>query len=123
MLALCLSFLYTGPTQSPCATESQNKKGRASEDISMKNLNSTKLNPVLFGMVLLAAAVSAVAAPCTGPGAPTNTQTRCLTAIPITGSQLKSFDISFVNPDRAEYYLGDRSTRGVDIIDIRHLKF
>lgn len=41
----------------------------------------------------------------------------------IPGTQLRSFDISFVNPDRAEYYLGDRSTKGVDIIDTRHLKF
>ena len=97
----------------------------------MKKLKSTKFNlpaylssalaPVLFGLVSLATA--AIAAPCTGPGAPANTQTKCLTAIPITGSQLMSFDISFVNPDRAEYYLGDRSTKGVDIIDTRHLKF
>src|SRR5437868_5673460 len=78
---------------------------------------------VLFGIVFLAAAGIAVAGPCTGPGAPSNTQTRCLTAITIPGVQIKSFDISFVNPDRAEYYLGDRSTRGVDVIDIRHLKF
>src|SRR2546425_4976141 len=97
----------------------------------MKKLKSTKFNlpahlssalaPVLLGRVSLGTA--AIAAPCTGPGAPANTQTKCLTAIPITGSQLKSFDISFVNPDRAEYYLGDRSTKAVDIIDTRHLKF
>jgi hypothetical protein len=77
----------------------------------------------LFGIVFLAAAGIAVAGPCTGPGAPSNTQTRCLTAIAIPGAQLKSFDISFVNPTRAEYYLGDRSTKGVDVIDTRHLKF
>src|SRR5690349_8884706 len=89
----------------------------------MKKLNSTRIRslaPALLGLVSLA---PAVAAPCTGPGAPSNTETKCLTAIPITGSQLKSFDISFVNPERAEYYLGDRSTKGVDIIDTRHLKF
>ena len=77
----------------------------------------------LFGLAFLATASIAVAGPCTGPGAPSNTQTRCLTAIPIDGSQLKSFDISFVNPQRGEYYLADRSTKGVDIIDTRHLKF
>src|SRR2546428_164317 len=97
----------------------------------MKNLESTKFNwpaslssalaRALFGLVSLTTA--GIAAPCPGPGAPATTQTKCLTAIPITGSQLKSFDISFVNPDRAEYYLGDRSTKGVDIIDTRHLKF
>ena len=84
------------------------------------SLNLKALAPALLGVVSL---TPAIAAPCTGPGAPTNTETKCLTAIPITGSQLKSFDISFVNPERAEYYLGDRSTKGVDIVDIRHLKF
>ena len=74
-------------------------------------------------IVFLAATGVAVAAPCTGPGAPSNTQTKCLTAISIPGAQLKSFDISFVNPERAEYYLGDRSTKGVDIIDTHSLKF
>jgi hypothetical protein len=59
----------------------------------------------------------AVAAPCTGPGAPTNTQTKCLTAVQIPGNPLRSFDISFVNPNRAEYYLADRSNAGIEIID------
>ena len=79
--------------------------------------------PALLGVLSLAATGIAVAAPCTGPGAPSNAQTKCLTAVTIPGSQLKSFDISFVNPERAEYYLGDRSAKGVDIIDTRHLKF
>jgi hypothetical protein len=34
-----------------------------------------------------------------------------------------SFDISFVNPDRNEYYLADRSTKGVDVVDINRLRF
>jgi hypothetical protein len=76
-----------------------------------------------FGLILLATATVAVAAPCAGPGAPVNTETKCLTAIPIPGSQLMSFDISFVNPDRDEYYLADRSTKGVDVIDINRLRF
>jgi hypothetical protein len=75
-----------------------------------------------------AAAVLSVAntsafATCTGPGAPTNTQTRCLTAITIPGNPLRTFDISWVNPDRAEYYLGDRSNNGVDVIDTHTLTF
>lgn len=69
-------------------------------------------------------AVSGAAfAACTGPGAPTNTQTKCLTAVQIPGNPLRSFDISWVNPDRAEYYLGDRSNAGIDIIDTRHNLF
>src|SRR3974377_1794474 len=63
------------------------------------------------------------AAQCTGPGAPTTTQTKCLTAIPIPGNPLQSFHISWVNPDRAEYYLADRANSGVYIIDTRHKVF
>jgi hypothetical protein len=73
--------------------------------------------------VLLLNAGSALAGPCTGPGAPTTTQTKCLTAVQIPGVPLRSFDISFVNPDRAEYYLGDRSNAGIDIIDTKHDSF
>jgi hypothetical protein len=70
-----------------------------------------------------------VYAACSGPGAPSTTQTKCLTAIVIPDapdrkdSGLRSFDISFVNPDRAEYYLGDRSNSGIDIIDTRSNTF
>jgi hypothetical protein len=78
--------------------------------------------PIMFGAIALAG-TSASAAPCTGPGAPNNTQTKCLTAIQISGAPLRSFDISWVNPDRAEYYLGDRSNAGVDIVDTQHLTF
>jgi DNA-binding beta-propeller fold protein YncE len=46
-----------------------------------------------------------------------------LTAIPIPGNPIRSFDISWVNPDRAEYYLADRSNQGVDIIDTSHNRF
>ena len=79
--------------------------------------------PILFVAMSLAT-TGAVAAPCTGPGAPTTTQTKCLTAVQIIpGNPLRSFDISWVNPDRAEYYLGDRSNAGIDVIDTQHLKF
>jgi hypothetical protein len=78
--------------------------------------------PALVGAVSLAASGAAFAA-CTGPGAPSNTQTKCLTAVQIPGNPIRSFDISWVNPDRAEYYLGDRSNTGVDVIDTRHLTF
>jgi hypothetical protein len=78
---------------------------------------------VFFVSVLLLGAGSALAAPCTGPGAPTTTQTKCLTAVLIPGNPLQSFDISFVNPDRAEYYLADRANAGIDIIDTKTLTF
>jgi hypothetical protein len=78
--------------------------------------------PIMFGAIALAS-TGASAAPCTGPGAPTTTQTKCLTAVAIPGNPIRSFDISWVNPDRAEYYLSDRSNAGIDIIDTRHLTF
>jgi len=60
---------------------------------------------------------------CTGPGAPANTETKCLTAVQIPGVALRSYDISWVNPNRAEYYLADRSNAAIDIIDTQHLTF
>src|SRR5579884_430788 len=75
--------------------------------------------PAVLGAVAMTASGAAIAGPCTGPGAPTDTQTKCVTAIQIPGKPLQSFDISWVNPDRAEYYLGDRSNAGIDIIDTR----
>ena len=72
---------------------------------------------------LLLGSASAAFAACTGPGAPTDTQTVCLTAVQIPGNPLRSFDISWVNPDRAEYYLGDRSNAGIDIIDTEQNTF
>ena len=83
---------------------------------------SGAIAPALLGVASLAIAGVAVAAPCTGPGAPSNTQTKCLTAIQLP-VPLTSFDISFVNPERGEYYLGDRSGKGVDVIDTVHLTF
>jgi hypothetical protein len=73
----------------------------------------------LFGAM---AASTPAAAACQGPGAPTTTQTRCVTAIALP-TPLQSWDISWVNPERAEYYLGDRSNNAIDIIDTEHLKF
>src|SRR5437879_11183723 len=76
----------------------------------------------LLGAVSLAASGAAFGA-CMGPGAPSNTETKCLTAVQIPGNPLRSYDISFVNPDRAEYYLADRSNAGIDIIDSRNNTF
>jgi len=78
--------------------------------------------PMLVGVGSLATSGAAFAA-CTGPGAPTNTETRCLTAVQIPGVALRSYDISWVNPHRAEYYLADRSNAAIDIIDTHHRTF
>src|SRR5882672_3276235 len=80
--------------------------------------------PMLVGVAVLATSGSALAAPpCQGLGAPTNTETQCRTAVQIPGNPLRSYDISWVNPHRAEYYLADRSNAGIDIIDTRTLTF
>jgi hypothetical protein len=76
---------------------------------------------VLFGAVSLAS-TGAMAADCVFTP-PLTTQTKCVTAVIIPGNPLRSFDISFVNPDRREYYFADRSNAAVDVIDTEHLKF
>jgi hypothetical protein len=89
-------------------------------------MSSYRAVPCLtFAAALLGtAAFSAPAlAVCAGPGAPTTTQTKCLTAVAIPGTPLGSFDISWVNPDRAEYYLADRSNSGIDVLDTEHNTF
>jgi hypothetical protein len=82
---------------------------------------STTVATALLGAALMPS--SAALADCVGPGAPDNAQTKCVKAITIPGNPLTSFDISWVNPNRAEYYLGDRSNFGIDIIDTQHLTF
>ncbi len=79
--------------------------------------------PALLGAGALAISGTALAGPCTGPGAPATTQTKCLTAVQIPGHPLRSYDISWVNPHRGEYYLADRSNAGVDVIDTKSLTF
>src|SRR4029434_4337251 len=76
----------------------------------------------LFGTGVLATSGAALAE-CTGIGAPTTTQTQCLTAVQIPGNPLRSYDISWVNPNRAEYYLADRSNAGIDVINTQNLTF
>jgi hypothetical protein len=49
------------------------------------------------------------------------TQTKCVTAVPIPGNPLRSFDISWVDPNRAEYYFADRSNAAVQVIDTASL--
>lgn len=66
--------------------------------------------------ISLAVSGTLSAQPCMGPGAPHNTETRCLTAVSIPGNPIRSFDISWVDPERGLYFLADRSNKGVDII-------
>src|SRR5262249_12290991 len=52
---------------------------------------------------------------------PLTTQTKCVKAVQIPGNPLRSFDISWVNPKRAEMYFADRSNAGVQVIDTQTL--
>lgn len=91
---------------------------------TFRNSLAATLAAPLFGVASLAASGGAFATgPCQGPGAPSNTETKCLTAVQIPGAALRSYDISWVNPHRAEYYLADRSNAAIDIIDTRHGTF
>jgi hypothetical protein len=72
--------------------------------------------------LLICTAVSAVVAG-EGPEESASAPTKFLTAIAIPGNPIRSFDISWVDPDRAEYYFADRSNSGIDIIDTRHNTF
>src|SRR5215813_7279204 len=91
----------------------------------------SSVGPVLLVAMSLATSDSGRAwtTGCQGPGAPTNTQTKCLTAVAIPAAPanktkgLQSFDISWVDPDRAEYYLGDRANAGITIVDTKNLTF
>jgi hypothetical protein len=69
------------------------------------------------------AASSAFAAETCVFNPPLATQTKCVTAIAIPGNPLRSFDISFVNQDRGEYYFSDRSNSGVQVIGTHDLKW
>src|SRR2546426_9823122 len=93
-------------------------------EFSKPTVLASFLASALFGAMLLATTSAALAdPPCQGLGAPTTTQTKCLTAVQIPGNPLRSFDISWVNPDRAEYYLAERSNAAIVVIDTRHLTF
>jgi hypothetical protein len=73
----------------------------------------------VLGAVSLAPTGAVAGSPCTG--APTTTQTKCVTAVQIPGNPLRSFDISWVNPKRGEMYFADRSNKGVQVIDTQTL--
>jgi hypothetical protein len=82
---------------------------------------SSALVAALFAGVSLA--TPALAQPCEGPGAPATTETRCLTAVQIPGNPLRSFDISWSNPWLNQYYFGDRSNAGIEVINTASNRF
>src|SRR5262245_42315925 len=102
------------PQRAPCSMEDQRNSYAREASMSVHNKLRQQLyssvGPALLVAMSLATSDSSWAA-CQGPGAPTTTQTKCLTAVAIPAAPanktggLQSFDISWVNPDRAEYYL------------------
>jgi len=98
--------------------EEDSPNSSTSADATRRKACSTLTVAVWLAVLLVCTAFSA-AAQCNGPGAPTTTETKCVTAIAIPGNPLQSFDISWVNPHRGEYYLADRANSGIDIIDTK----
>jgi hypothetical protein len=85
---------------------------------------STLTSALLFAALFICAGATTVAAGENEDGsAPAPAKTQFLTAIAIPGNPIRSFDISWVNPHRAEYYLADRSNKGIDIVDTKHNTF
>jgi len=82
---------------------------------------SCTVSSLVLGAVSFMPVEAIAGSPCVG--APTSTETKCLTAVQIPGNPLLSFDISWVNPDRAEMYFADRSNNGVEVVDTKTLKF
>ncbi len=78
---------------------------------------------LLLSTTIFLSPIAALAAPCGVIAGVAPTATKCVTAIDIPGKPLRSYDISWVNPQRGEYYLCDRSNAGVDVIDTKILKF
>src|SRR6202790_1920072 len=103
----CIPMLFKKKNPPPSLT---------SNSLARRQRRPTLTRAACLAAFLLCTAVSG-SAKCKGPGAPATTQTKCLTAIHIPGHPLRSFDISWVDSKRAEYYLADRSNAGVDIID------
>src|SRR5436190_10045146 len=48
---------------------------------------------------------------------------RLLTTIPVPGTALRAFDISWVDASTQRYYLADRSNQAVDVVDAKNLTF
>jgi hypothetical protein len=93
-----------------------------SANVKLRTYLYGSVAPILFAAISLTSS-GAIAAPCQGPGAPTTTQTKCVTAVQIPGNPLRSFDISWVDPSRAEMYFADRSNKGISIVDTQTLTF
>jgi hypothetical protein len=96
------------------------RRQHMSARFTSRNSLAALLAAPLLGAASLAASGGAFA-DCAG--LPSNTETKCVKAVIIPGAALRSYDISWVNPHRAEYYLADRSNAAIDIIDTRHLTF
>jgi len=67
--------------------------------------------------IALAANVALIAA--VGMGAASAGELKLIGTIAIPGEKLTSFDISFINQKTQQYFLADRSNKGIDIVDTK----
>src|SRR5262249_17542570 len=84
--------------------------------------------PSLYLATALVSGMLASASPATAdcsftPALPASIQTKCVKAmlLPAGSNAMRSFDISWVNPKRAEFYFADRSNAGVQVFDTETL--
>ena len=59
----------------------------------------------------------------TQPDGLTQANVFCLNVIQVPGNRLTSFDISWADPVKALYFLGDRSNKGIDVINTANNTF
>jgi hypothetical protein len=92
-------------------------------------------SPTVFGKILTLAGMAGVLAACNSGGstspAPITPQTNLYgiaqtvtwSAVPPALPAVFSFDISFVDPTAHQYYVADRTTNGVTVIDTQTMKY
>ena len=90
-------------------------------NIKLRTRLYSSVGPVLLAAMSLATTGAVAAPPAPGLGRRPIPKQVPHRGRNYPGNPLRSFDISWVNPDRAEYYLAERSNAGIVVIDTRTL--
>ena len=86
-------------------------------------LQQRALHAPAFTLLAVLFAVALCAGPARADDGEDGGAVRLLTTIPIPGTALRGFDISWVDASTQRYYLADRSNQAVDVIDAKNLTF
>jgi hypothetical protein len=82
--------------------------------LAKRSFSALALSALLVPVGLMGAAVASAHDDERGDGA-----LRLITTIPIPGVAMKTFDISWIDPQSRRYFLADRSNQAIDVIDTR----